>query len=286
MAYRVILVPIMGDPAEQHALDLTRTLTDMIRSHIVGIHVRQPVDIAMAGGMVGPAYMTLSVIEALEAGGRASAAAARDKFHAWQTASDIESASSPPSSGSVTAEWSEVQGPVAREIARRARTADLTVVARTGRQYAIDSDQTLQGALWESGRPVLLVPGESKAGLFDTVVIAWNDSREAAHAVSAAWSLIARARRIVVFVGGSDRLLRQSADDLVRHLAWRACAPATVVSDPADSAGAGLLAVAAQEKAGLIVMGAYGHGRLRNLVFGGATNVVLRHTTIPVLMAH
>ena len=66
MAYRVILVPIMGDPAEQHALDLTRTLTDMIRSHIVGIHVRQPVDIAMAGGMVGPAYMTLSVIEALE----------------------------------------------------------------------------------------------------------------------------------------------------------------------------------------------------------------------------
>ena len=119
------------------------------------------------------------------------AAAARDKFHAWQTASDIESASSPPSSGSVTAEWSEVQGPVAREIARRARTADLTVVARTGRQYAIDSDQTLQGALWESGRPVLLVPGESKAGLFDTVVIAWNDSREAAHAVSAAWSLIA-----------------------------------------------------------------------------------------------
>ncbi|TXL77197.1 universal stress protein [Vineibacter terrae] len=286
MAYRVILVPIMGDPAEQHALDLTRNLTDMIRSHIVGIHVRHPVGLAVAGGIVGPGYMTRGVVDALEASGRASAAAARDKFRAWQEAADIQSASTPPSSGSVTAEWCEAQGPVAQEIARRARTADLTVVARTGRQYAVDSDQTLQGALWESGRPVLLVPGESKAGLFDTVVIAWNDTREAAHAVSAAWSLIARARRIVVFVGGGDRQLRESADDLVRHLAWRACAPATVVSDPADNAGAGLLAVAAQENAGLIVMGAYSHGRLRNLVFGGATNIVLRHTTIPVLMTH
>ncbi|HEX2891038.1 universal stress protein [Vineibacter terrae] len=285
MAYRVILVPIMGDPAEQHALDLTRNLTDMIRSHIVGIHVRHPVGL-VAGGMVAPGYMTPAVVDALEASGRAGAAAARDKFHAWQEAADIQSAATPPSTGSVTAEWCEAHGPVAQEIARRARTADLTVVARTGRQYAVDSDQTLQGALWESGRPVLLVPGESKAGLFDTVVIAWNDTREAAHAVSAAWSLIARARRIVVFVGGSDRQLRESADDLVRHLAWRACAPATVINDPADNAGAGLLAVAARENAGLIVMGAYSHGRLRNLVFGGATNIVLRHTTIPVLMTH
>ena len=286
MAYRVVLVPVMGDPAEQHALDVTRAITGMMRTHIVGIHVRHPLRMMASGGLFDPGYMTPSVIEAIEQSDRAAAAEARDKFHKWREASGIDCAVSPPASGGTTAEWHEVQAPVAEEIARRARTVDLTVVARSGRQYLFDTDQTLHGALWESGRPVLLVPGGSATSLFDTVVIAWNDSREAAHAVSAAWSLIGRARRLVVFVGGESEALRHSAERLVSHLAWRGYAPATVLGDSSEETGVGLLAVAGRERAGLIIMGAYSHSRLRHLVFGGATSFVLRHAAIPVLMAH
>ena len=286
MAYRVILVPIMGDPAEPHALDVTRGLTDMIRSHIIGIHVRSPISLAASGAVLDTGYLTAGVIEALEQAGRERAGEARTTFRRWQEATGLANATSPPASGQTTVEWSEVQAPVAPEIARRARTADLTVVARSHRDYAIDADQILQGALWESGRPVLLVPGKSPRPLLDTAVIAWNDSREAAHAVSAAWSLIGRVQRIVVFVGGEDEALRHAAERFVRHLAWRGYASATVVSDPSADTGAGLLAVAEREKAGLIIMGAYSHSRLRHFVFGGATSFILANATIPVLLAH
>lgn len=286
MAYRVVLVPVMGDPADAHALDVTRGITDMLRAHIVGIHVRNPLALVTSGGMFDPGYMTPGVIEAFEQSGRAAAAEAHGTFEKWRTAAGIATANAPPPGGGASAEWHEVQGPVAEEIARRARTVDLTVVARSGRQYVADADQTLHGALWDSGRPVLLVPGGSGSSLFETVVIAWNDSRESAHAVSAAWSLIGRARRLVVFVGGTRQGMRDSAERLVSHLAWRGYAPATIVCDPSEDIGGGLLTVAEQEKAGMVVMGAYSHSRLRHMVFGGATSYVLKNANLPVLLAH
>ena len=132
---------------------------------------------------------------------------------------------------------------------------------------------------------LLLVPGPAPADPFSTVVIAWNDSREAAHAVAAAWSLIGRAKRIVIFAGG-DETLRRSAGQLAVHLAWRGYAPTTVVGEASTDAGSNLLALAGRERAGLIVMGAYSHSRLRHFVLGGMTSDVLRQATIPVLMAH
>jgi nucleotide-binding universal stress UspA family protein len=286
MAYRVVLVPVMGDPAEPHALDVTRAIAGMMRTHIIGIHVRHPFPPPPSSGLFDPGYVTPGMLEALEESDRIATAAARDTFHKWRESSGIECATSPPATGSTTAEWHEVRGPVAEEIARRARTADITVIARSGRQYVFDDDQALHGALWESGRPVLLVPGDSATSLFDTVLIAWNDSRESAHAVSAAWSLISRARRLVVFVGGGEDALRHSAERFVAHLTWRGYAPATIAGDASQDTGPALLALAEREKAGLIIMGAYSHSRLRHMVFGGATSFMLRHASVPVLMVH
>jgi nucleotide-binding universal stress UspA family protein len=286
MAYRVVLVPMTGDPAEASALGVTRAVTERLRVHVIGIHVRDPVGSAIAGVTLDGGWLTPGVLESLEDAWRLGAATARDSFRKWQVAHGIASATAPAPSAGATAEWIEIQAPVPQEIARRARTADLVVLARSPREPGADTDRVLQGALFDSGRPVLLVPGAVDADPLRTVMIAWNDSREAAHAVAAAWSLIGRARRIVVFVGGEDEAMRRSADRLVSHLAWRGYAPATVVGDPSKETGPGLLATAAREKAGMVVMGAYTHSRLRHLVFGGATSYVLGRATIPVLMAH
>lgn len=286
MAYRIILVPMTGDPAEGSALDVARAVTERMRAHVIGVHVRDPIGSAISGVTLDGDRLTPGVLESLEEAWRLGAATARDTFRKWQEAHGIASATSPPASAKVTAEWIEIQAPVPQEIAQRARTADLVMLARSRRQHAADADRVLQGALFESGRPVLLVPGDVGANPFETVMIAWNDSREAAHAVSAAWSLIGRARRIIVFIGGEDEALRRSADRLVSHLAWRGYTQATVIGDPSEETGPGLLAAATRENAGMIVMGAYTHSRLRHLVFGGATSYVLQHATIPVLMGH
>ncbi|HJQ58060.1 MAG TPA: universal stress protein [Vineibacter sp.] len=285
MAYRVIIVPVLGESADSAALACTRAITERARGHIVGLHVRNPISMVMTGGMFEGAYMSPDLINGLEESGRSRAAAARDVFRQWQQACGIESASA-PDQAKITAEWVELEAPVAAEIGRRGRTADLVVLARSARDFTTTTDEALQGALFDSGRPVLIVPGSQTVNLVDTVVIAWNDSREAAHAVAAAWSLIGHAKRIVVFVGGNDEGMRRSADRLVTHLAWRGYAAATVIGDASGDVGDGLLTVAQREKAGLIVMGAYTHSRLRQIVFGGATSHILKNTTIPVLMAH
>jgi nucleotide-binding universal stress UspA family protein len=286
MAYRVVLVPVLGDPADQAALNTARALGERMHPHIVGLHVRTPLATLVSGSMFDATPMPVEVITRLEEDGRAAAAAARDMFRKWQQASGIEAASTPARAARATAEWVDVEAPVADEIATRARTADLVVLGRASREYAAASDEALHGALFSSGRPTLIVPGEAPAGPFETVVIAWNDSRESAHAVAAAWSLIGRARRIVVFVGGPDEDRRRAADRFVQHLAWRGYAPATLASDASPDVGGALLAIAQREKAGLIVMGAYTHSRLRHFVFGGATSHVLAQTKFPVLMAH
>jgi nucleotide-binding universal stress UspA family protein len=286
MAYRVILVPIMGDPADKAALDVTRVVGQRMHTHIVGLHVRTPAATLMTASMFDAMPMPAEVIRMLEEDSRNRAAAARDVFMTWQKDCGIETAASPIRTTGLTAEWIDVEAPLAGEIAGRARTADLVVLARSTREYATASDDALHGALFSSGRPALIVPGAVATGPFETVVIAWNDSREAAHAVAAAWSLIGRARRIVVFVGDADEDRRSAADRFVDHLEWRGYPPAGVVSDRSGDVGKALLGAAQSEKAGLIVMGAYTHGRLRHLVFGGATSHVLAHATIPVLMAH
>ena len=286
MAYRVVLVPVMGDPADQAALALTQAVIGRMRAHVVGLHVRNPIRMAIPGGMFEGAYMSPDILNAMQESGRASATAASERFRGWQQACAMELTSSPSPSAKLTAEWSAVEAPVWAEIGRRGRTADLIVLARSTRQYAPETDEALHGALFASGRPVLIVPGADHADPFGTVIIAWNDSREAAHAVAAAWSLIGRARRIVIFTGGGDETLRNAADGFAAHLAWRGYAPPSIVSDASTDAGNGLLAVAERQNAGLIVMGAYTRSRLRQLVFGGMTSYVLKHATVPLLMAH
>jgi nucleotide-binding universal stress UspA family protein len=286
MTYRVVLVPVLGDPADAAALAVTGTIMGQMRSHIVGLHVRSPISMAVTGSMFEGAYLSPDIITALEDSRQASAATARDGFRQWQEASGIEMAAAPGGPATLTAEWSEVEAAVSTEIGSRGRTADLIVLARSSREYSATTDDALHGALFYTGRPILLVSGPPPADLFGTAVIAWNDSREAAHATAAAWSLLGRARRIVIFIGGEDEALRRSADRLVTHLAWRGYAAATVVPDASGDAGAALLAVANRERAGLIVMGAYSHSRLRHFAFGGVTSHIFKNTTIPVLMAH
>jgi nucleotide-binding universal stress UspA family protein len=181
----------------------------------------------------------------------------------------------------------------------RARAADLIVASQTDPQWALSplldcSDDLAIG----SGRPVIVVPNDRECvALPNKAIIAWNQSRESTRAIFDALPLLKGARAVELLTfdevdkeGRADLQLDQEvlpasavADVLMGHGIKSTIA---TVKAPGIKVGDEICARAAGERADLIVMGAYGHTRLRELVFGGATRHVLKHMPVPVLFSH
>jgi nucleotide-binding universal stress UspA family protein len=178
-------------------------------------------------------------------------------------------------------------------LAGHARLHDLTVMPMPDGSYLgqLDSHWYLETVLFESGRPVLVLPHgyrAAKTGCFDTIAVAWDNSRAAARAVADAVPILQRAKcvRVVTVVNekaiGSD----PQPGDVVKYLAEHAV-PAIhdIVEATGRSAGAAL-ATYVQQSAGLLVMGGYGHSRMREIVLGGVTKSMLTHPPVPVFLSH
>jgi nucleotide-binding universal stress UspA family protein len=139
-----------------------------------------------------------------------------------------------------------------------------------------------------AGRPVLVLPakGEGKLDL-SSIVVAWNDSRESARAVFDALPFLQKAKRVrLVSVDSKVRGGLEGAtiaESLDRH---GVKTEITGISSDGAATGEVLLRAAKDENAGLLVLGAYGHSRFAELVFGGATRHVLKNHQVPILMSH
>jgi nucleotide-binding universal stress UspA family protein len=278
-AHRVILVPVAGDQADTAALDMAGIVSGRLHARVVCLHVRAPAGMVLSRTPGGAS--TSELLEHVERAARQRAALAHDTFRKWQQAGERGW----KGNGAAAPQWFDIEAPVLETVAQQARTSDLIVVGRSPHDHAMPSDAVLDGALLCSGRPVLLVPGPVRADPFGTVMIAWNDSVEAAHAVGAAWPLIVRSRRVIVFVGTHEGDFLGSAERFVARLDWRGPEPVKVICDPSDGVGDALLKAANQENAGLLITGAYSYDRLQRLVLGSVTRHILANGTTPVLMA-
>ncbi len=188
--------------------------------------------------------------------------------------------------GKFQVSFRQVEGREEYEISRRGRLADVIVLARPKEGGDVEGAAGFDAALFDSGRPVVLVPGEPAAVIGDTVAIAWNGSREAAIAVAAALPLLHRAGKVFVLTAreGDDSSLEPS--ELARYLGGHGIEARTWAYSPGtDSIGDSLMREAGKAGADLLVMGAYGHSRLRETVLGGATRDALRHGAIPIMLA-
>jgi nucleotide-binding universal stress UspA family protein len=173
---------------------------------------------------------------------------------------------------------------------RIAHRFDLAVVAQAAPEMLPGRDLIIEAALFESGRPVLVVPYIQRDGLMlDRVMVCWDGSRNAARAVGDAMPLLRRAKAVeVVIVAGeaakSDEL---PGADIAHHLARHGLKVELqrIVSPTVDVANT-ILSHAADAGTDFIVMGGYGHSRMRELVLGGATRGILASMTVPTLMSH
>jgi nucleotide-binding universal stress UspA family protein len=167
------------------------------------------------------------------------------------------------------------------------RVFDITVLGRPDGLNGHTRLSTVEAALFETGRPVLIAPPNASKTLGTTVVIAWNRSTETARAVLGAMPLLAKARRVIVLEFDNWGVPGPSAAELVRSLAMHGVqAEAISGSDPSNKAGEAILDESKALGCDLLVKGAYTQSRLRQMFFGGATSHILGNTTIPVLMAH
>lgn len=275
MSFKDLLVVVDNDPTCVSRVDLALALAAEHGAHLTGLHVMPWPLIQVYSEMPVPeSFEKMQRLELEEASRRAAAVFAE---RATRT--------------TVPTEWRVAEGDAVRVTREHARYSDLTVIPQGIELGSASADLSMlpEELALAVGRPVLVIP---RYGTFERLgrraLVAWNGSREATRAVHDALPILQRAEQVTVLSidpkGDSERL---AGGDIARHLARHGVTVQVATLAGTDVAvGDLLLSYATDRDIDLIVMGAYGHARLREVVLGGATRTLLQHMTVPVLMSH
>lgn len=286
-AFKSILVPVEDELSAAIPLDTALRLAGRFTSHVVGLHVRtDPTNaVPLVGeGMSGAMVEEMIGIAETQANQRAKAA--RAAFDAALARNGVKIAAAPPADG-VSGEWVEVTGREEDVVTWRGRLSDLVVFGHPGGEAEVAAKITLNAALMACGRPLLLCPADPQPAPGGRVCIAWNGSAEAARAVGCAMPLLRAAQTVNILTVAEHPGDGAPASDLEGYLAWNGVkASSTVIQAPGSHAGEELLREAGKLGADLLVMGAYTHSRLRQLIMGGVTRHVISRAPMHVLMCH
>ena len=269
MAYRDILVHLSQDRRSPARLDAAIGLAERHGGRVTGVYVRSRSTTRGRHGLDVPADASRKRGDpAAEAEGEFAERMARTE---------------------VLHEWRLLQGNPVEAVTTCARYADITVVGQTDSDDEAGIAGLVDHLVLDAGGPVLVWP---YAGSFDTraetVLLAWNGTREAKRALSDALPLLQLAHNVIVFSIGTDDGTHLPGAEASAHLARHGVkADARHRPSSSDIAAADVLLSAISDYgADLLVMGAYGRHRLRELLLGGMTRDILRRMTVPVLMSH
>jgi nucleotide-binding universal stress UspA family protein len=276
MAYKTMLVHLDSGKRSATRLGLAIGLARRFDAHLVGLHALTVVRL--------PAYA------AVQAGPRV---AEEQRRRAVEYAKEAETAfkRAVDRAGAPGSEWRSSLDDVLEAVTLHARYADLVVIGQPEGDdgSGVDPDFAHRLVL-AAGRPVLAIP---YAGAFDAVgkrvLVAWNASREATRAITDALPFLKLADQVVVAPVKPDRAAHGEApgSDIGLYLSRHGVKVEVAPIQGTDlDAGNALLSRAADLSIDLIVMGAYGHSRMSELILGGVTRTMLESMTVPVLMSH
>lgn len=281
---RTILVPLAPGLSSEPALDAALSLAKRLNSHIRAVFVRSDPNIALSA--LPNAMATTEMRQAIEREGDNAAAAERAGFEAWRSRHGLPAIAVDRRLDTCFATWFERVGEIEPIVTHFGRVSDVIVLNRFASDN-IQAQRCFDAALFGTGRPTLLVPEKPPWDLIDHVLIAWNGSREASHAVFGVLPLLHAAGRVSIFSVPGPENDGATGVELAEALSWQGIRTHEAIrpSSP-DSLGAALLDAATKCGAALIVMGAYTHSRLRQSFLGGVTMHVMSHATIPIVMSH
>jgi nucleotide-binding universal stress UspA family protein len=287
---KTILVPATGSDMDISVFRTGLTVARAFAAHLEFLHVRVDAT-AMASKMLSNAEFgvgdtVVRLADQLEEDASRLEAKARQIFQEFCAAERLEQADAPIAQGTPSAQWLRQTGDQAYWIAELGRSADLLIIGRRTDDPGVSVD-TIETALFDSGRPVLISPAAALAALPETIVVAWKATPEAARAVGAAMPLLSTAKQIHILTIAEDEGLPDEEEPrLLTSLRWHGFNVSMRRLPPGPQGAASTLLAAAAEQGALVVMGAYGNSRLRQWIFGGFTRHVLRGAEVPVLMMH
>ena len=272
-----LVVALSGRGARDAAGDYAVSVAEAFDAHLAGIaFAYEPV---IPGTVMGG--VPSEFIEASRAKSRAEAQAGVGRFEQAARRSSLSIETRICDASVVAA--AEVFGRIARRF-------DLSLVAQADPDQEGGQDLLIEAALFQSGRPAIVVPYIQKSGLsLDRVLVCWDGSRTAARAIGDAMPFLERAKAVEIVIVATARAERDEITGAAvgRHLARHSLDVEVkrIVADDIKVADT-ILSHAADCAADFIVMGGYGHSRLREFILGGATRGILESMTVPVLMSH
>lgn len=289
MPLRVILARLNGTPSDEDVLGNALAMSKIFHSHTVALFSRpKPSSEAVIADDGICAIDYEDILEGMQREWKELATHAYKRFETWRTANEIPFIRNPPFDEGPSAEWQMASDLTseAMNVARFGLVSDIVVSAA----HTIGSDDTgIEAALFDTGRPILLVPEHAGGAIASaTAIIAWNGSVEASHAVVAAMPLLNHAEHVFALTVPKSPLHRDAARELVSYLSWHGVRASVIRAEAgrANSISGALLDSVKKVKASLLVMGAYTHSRVRERLVGGVTKDILKKADIPVLMAH
>jgi nucleotide-binding universal stress UspA family protein len=286
---KFILVPATGADSDAPVFATALAVARLLGSHLEFLHVRadaQQALMVMASADMGGGVGYGDILASLEQDAAGRQKRAELAFHDFCEGEKL-SISTDLTTYLPSAEWRLEVGDEPTWLAQYGRTADLLVVGRA-REGEPVSMNTLEACLMATGRPVLISPARAPVRLSGTVAIAWKNRPEAARAVEAARPFVEVADRVVILSVVEDGETEELSCERLRYaLSWHN--PNTTLQrlkqDGRPSVEV-LLAAAGVAEADILVMGGYGHSRVREVIFGGFTRHVLSGADLPILMAH
>lgn len=275
-----ILVPIEDHSVVEPVLETALMLGRIFDSYIEGLAVTSDYPVAM------PVDIAIGVPSPYTPESRADMARdCRERFEAFMVNRNVSrSTSNAPALGF---NWRQDKLIEDTFLGGYGRVFDITVLGRPDGADGHTRLSTVEAAIFETGRPVLIAPHDKLKSIGSNVLIAWNRSTETARTVQGAMPLLAQAKRITVLEIEDWGTPGPSGSELVRSLRMHGMNAETLtIQDPAKQPGEAIITEAVSLGCDLLVKGAYTQSRLRQMFFGGATSHILAHTPIPVVMAH
>jgi nucleotide-binding universal stress UspA family protein len=287
MTIKSILVPITGSSVGRAALEAAFVVAREFDAHIEGLNVsteRAEIQLFRQSQLDKSAQQ--AAMRALETQAAQKVEEAKALFDDFISQKGIDVSDDPRDSGNPTVSWQVAVGRGSDVVGQVGGAFDLVVVNLPTADPEQPGRETLEAAVFNTGRPVLLAPSRLPTALGKSITIGWNRSVQAGRAMFAALPFLTRADRVQIVTVTTGAKRGPSQGDIARSLAWHGVnAQIREVAPDQRPVGEVLLAEAEVFGADLLVMGAYSESRLRERIVGGVTRQILARATLPVLMA-
>jgi nucleotide-binding universal stress UspA family protein len=279
------LLAVVGDGNATPVLEAALLTARRFGSHIVGLHSLTTEYAVVFGGEMGFSISS-EVDRALEREGHDRRDNAHRLFRDFMAAKGVP-IDPVPSHNGPSASWREEDARQHAVVGMIGRVFDLILVEQPEKLASI-AEATLEDALFESGRPVLMVPKPAPQTIGEVIAIAWNGSTETALTVAVGMPFIRQARQVVVIAAGAQNMPEPGpeGDELARSLEnYGVAVSLRTAAGRQKAQGESFMREAAAAGADLLLKGAYTQSRIRQMIFGGATRHIIMEANLPVLMA-